>query len=240
MEIKSLMRLFLGCKYIKEINFVKFNRNNIKDMSCMFWECDNLTKINFYKFRTSNAKKMDCMFENCFSLTELNLSNFDTSKVNTMENMFKSCTSLTSLNLSNFDTSSVTDMSSVFENCNNLKYINLEQFTEGKNVDIYDIINGVPEDIAYCIGNANLVSGITQIFKNKKCEYFDCDENWKNNLNEKNIDGVCYGKEDEGDFFKYNKDDVYSYLYDISSVNDLLEEYTNITIIELKNKKKNY
>ena len=32
MEIKSLMRLFLGCKYIKEINFVKFNRNNIENM----------------------------------------------------------------------------------------------------------------------------------------------------------------------------------------------------------------
>ena len=75
------------------------------------------------------------------------------------------------------------------------------------------------------------------------CEYFDCDENWKNNLNEKNIsyvDGVCYGKEDEveDDFFKYNKDDVYSYLYEISSVNDLLEEYTNITIIEIPEEQK--
>ena len=45
-EIKSLKRLFHGCNYIKEINFVKFNRNDIENMSLMFCDCRHLTTVN--------------------------------------------------------------------------------------------------------------------------------------------------------------------------------------------------
>ena len=62
MEIKSLKRLFDGCKYIKEINFVKFNRNNIFDMSYMFRGCQNLIKINLSKLKTRNVIRMNYMF----------------------------------------------------------------------------------------------------------------------------------------------------------------------------------
>ena len=44
-EIKSLKRLFYNCKYIKEVNFVKFNRIDILDMSYMFYHCENLETI---------------------------------------------------------------------------------------------------------------------------------------------------------------------------------------------------
>ena len=51
MEIKSLKRLFSGCNYIKEINFVKFNRNNILDMSYMLQGCENLILLIYLKLK---------------------------------------------------------------------------------------------------------------------------------------------------------------------------------------------
>ena len=53
-QIKSFEDLFNGCGCIESINFKKFYRNNITDMSSMFYDC---------------------------SVNELNLSNFNTNKV---------------------------------------------------------------------------------------------------------------------------------------------------------------
>ena len=38
-KIKSLSGLFCDCKCIKKINFIKFNRNDINQMSYMFYGC---------------------------------------------------------------------------------------------------------------------------------------------------------------------------------------------------------
>ena len=38
-EIKSFSKLFYGCKWIESINFKKFLRKNITNMSCMSYEC---------------------------------------------------------------------------------------------------------------------------------------------------------------------------------------------------------
>ena len=38
-KIKSLSKFFYCCKCIKKINFIKFNRNDIKDMNYMFYDC---------------------------------------------------------------------------------------------------------------------------------------------------------------------------------------------------------
>ena len=65
MEIKSLKRLFAECKYIKEINFVKFNRKDITDMSYMFSGCINLTNLNLDKIKTDKVVRMNHMFANC-------------------------------------------------------------------------------------------------------------------------------------------------------------------------------
>ena len=66
-------------------------------MSYMFKGCSNLEEINFDKFNTNNVYSMDSMFDDCSSLKEFNLSNFNTSKVKDMCNMFKDCSSLVSL-----------------------------------------------------------------------------------------------------------------------------------------------
>ena len=43
-HIKSFVGLFKGCS-IERINFIKFKRNNIYDMSEMFYECKQLKKL---------------------------------------------------------------------------------------------------------------------------------------------------------------------------------------------------
>jgi len=132
MEIKSLKRLFDGCRYIKEINFVKFNRKNILDMSYMFRDCENLININLNNFKTCNVVRMNHMFANSFFLNQLNVSSFDTSHVETMEFMFYSCCRLQKLDLSNFNTSKVTNMSQMFYSCTILKDLNVSNFNTSK------------------------------------------------------------------------------------------------------------
>ena len=38
-KIKSLYRFFDGCRCIKEINFIVFNKADIKNMSYLFFDC---------------------------------------------------------------------------------------------------------------------------------------------------------------------------------------------------------
>ena len=46
-QIKSFAKLFLGCRYIKSINFKKFYRTDIADISYMFSGCKLLKEIIF-------------------------------------------------------------------------------------------------------------------------------------------------------------------------------------------------
>ena len=46
-QIKSFNKLFYNCKCIKSINFKKFKRDNITNMSYMFGGCSSLKEINF-------------------------------------------------------------------------------------------------------------------------------------------------------------------------------------------------
>jgi len=47
-KFNSFNKLFFGCRIIKEINFIKFNRKDIKDMSYMFFNCKKLKKLNIF------------------------------------------------------------------------------------------------------------------------------------------------------------------------------------------------
>ena len=96
-KIRTLFRFFSHCECIKKISFIKFNKDDIGNMSYMFKGCSNLEEINFDKFNTNNVYSMDSMFDDYSSLKEFNLSNFNTSKVEYMYNMFKGCSSLVSL-----------------------------------------------------------------------------------------------------------------------------------------------
>ena len=103
-KTKSLSKLFyyIGC--IKKINYIKLNRDDIKDMSEMFSNCFSLEEINFYKFNTNNVTNMSGMFIGCSSLEKINFYNFNTNNVTNMRKMFSGCLSLKELNLSNFNT----------------------------------------------------------------------------------------------------------------------------------------
>ena len=90
-KVKSFYKLFSYCRCIKNINFIKFNRNDIDNMREMFVECSSLENIDFTNFFTDNVIRMNSMFNGCSSLKKLNLSNFDTNNVTNMSYMFFGC-----------------------------------------------------------------------------------------------------------------------------------------------------
>ena len=91
-------------------------KSNIKlfTLSTMFYNCRNIKTIKFIKFNTNNVTNMSRMFDSCENLSELNLSSFNTNNVNNMCRMFASCENLSKLNLSSFNTNNVTDMNGMF------------------------------------------------------------------------------------------------------------------------------
>ena len=124
-EIKTLKGLFKNCEYIKEINFIKFNRKDISDISEMFYGCKNLDNLNLLNFKTDRVTNMSYLFYGCSSLKSLNLSNFNTSNVINIQNMFEDCSNLEKLNLCNFKTEKVVYMNDMFYECKSLKKINI-------------------------------------------------------------------------------------------------------------------
>ena len=122
-QVKSFENLFKNCGCIKSINFKKFHRNNIDNMSHMFYYCQFLEELNLSSFKTHNVSDMSNMFEACKSLKELNLSNFNTGEVTDMNSMFQECNKLEYLDLYNFNTSKVTNMIFMFNKCHKLKEI---------------------------------------------------------------------------------------------------------------------
>ena len=124
----SLKGLFKGCKCIEKINFIKFDRTDIIDMSYMFFECSSLKEVNLSNLKTDNVKDMSFMFYQCNSLTELNLSKFNTIELTNMKSIFSRCESLEKMDLSNFETPKVEDMSYMFYECYRLDDVNLSKF----------------------------------------------------------------------------------------------------------------
>ena len=127
-QVKSFKELFYERKCIESINFKKFYRNNITNMSDMFRRCSSLKELNLTNFKTDNVTDMNHMFSGCSSLKELYLINFNTNNVTNMSGMFSGCSSLKELKLTNFNNNNVTDMSSMFSNCSSLKELNLTNF----------------------------------------------------------------------------------------------------------------
>ena len=74
-QVKSFKELFERCKCIKSINFKKFYRNNITNMSWMFFGCSSLKELNLSNFNTSNVTDMNHMFSGCSSLNSIEFLN---------------------------------------------------------------------------------------------------------------------------------------------------------------------
>jgi len=120
-EVKSFEKLFYSYGWydncIEKINFIKFNRTDINNMSYMFSRSSLLREINFYSFNTDNVDNMSCMFNGCSSLKRLDLSNFNTNNVTNMNSMFRACESLKELNINNFSFNKVKYMFNIFYAC---------------------------------------------------------------------------------------------------------------------------
>ena len=69
-QVKSFSELFEQCD-IECINFKKFYRGDINNMSAMFYGCSSLNELNLNNFNTNNVTYMSCMFRGC--LDELKL-----------------------------------------------------------------------------------------------------------------------------------------------------------------------
>ena len=93
-EAKNVYGLFRECNCIEKINFLQFNRSDIKDMSYMFYKCSSLKELNLNNINTKNVTNMRYMFYNCFELEKINLSKFKTNNTTNMEYMFFGCLSL--------------------------------------------------------------------------------------------------------------------------------------------------
>ena len=61
-QVKSFKELFNEVKSIESINFRKFHRDNITDMSYMFDGCSSLKELNLNNFNTNNVTNMYGMF----------------------------------------------------------------------------------------------------------------------------------------------------------------------------------
>jgi surface protein len=113
-EMKSLKGLFASCFLAKEINFIKFNRRDITDMSDMFQNSNNLIKIDISKLKTDSVTTMENMFKGCSKLKTIDLSNFkECNSLDKTNNMFYKCSSLVNINLSNLEAINLKDMSNL-------------------------------------------------------------------------------------------------------------------------------
>ena len=154
-NVKKIDTLFFNCDCIKEINFKRFKRNDITDMSSIFYGCTNLIHLNVTNLKTENVTEMNEMFYQCESLKELNLSNFDTENVRDMEDMFCGCKSLEKLDLSNFEIINVRNMKNMFNGCSSLIDLDLSNFYSNKIIYMQGMFSGCSEDLKSKIKEQN-------------------------------------------------------------------------------------
>ena len=81
-KLFSLSTMFYNCKNIINIKFIKFNTNNVNNMSRMFSYCENLSELNLSSFNTNNVTDMSGMFSSCVNLklikiNKLNIKRFE-------------------------------------------------------------------------------------------------------------------------------------------------------------------
>ena len=136
-QIISFEQLFANISCIEYLNFKKFYRNNINNMSLMFFGCSSLVELTLDNFNTNSVTNMSYMFYGCSLLKELNLNNFNTNNVTDMSYMFYGCSSLNELSLINLITNNVTNMHDMFDGCSSLKELNLNNFNTDNVKDMY-------------------------------------------------------------------------------------------------------
>jgi len=180
-QVKSFNGLFYKCDCIESINFNKFYRNNITDMSFMFWGCSSLKELNLTNFNTDKVKDMNYMFWGCSSLKELNLTNFNTNNVTDMSFMFWGCSSLKELNFNNFNTDNVTDMSYMFWRCRALKELNLANFNTNNVTNMSYMFSECSS-----LKELNLTNFTTNKVKDMRSMFSECSDDLKSKIKSEN------------------------------------------------------
>ena len=185
-------KMFYNCSNIKSIDLSKFETSLITSMNQMFYNCNNIEELNLTSFNTSSVIDIQQMFSGCTKLKILDLSNFDTSNVISMSDMFSNCDNLDTINFENIQTNSLIDMSGMFKGCTNLKYVNLLKLEILKNVSITNILNGVNDNILYCIHDESKALAIKEEFDTKdnstnNCTFL-CEKDGKNYFSDI---GIC-------------------------------------------------
>lgn len=126
-NVKNMLFMFRGCKYLISLDVTKFNTSNVTNMSYMFRYCSGLTTLDVTKFDTSTVTNMSNMFEACSGLASLDVTKFNTSNVTNMSGMFNGCSGLVSLDITKFNTSNVVNMSTMFKGCSGLTSLDVSK-----------------------------------------------------------------------------------------------------------------
>ena len=146
-QVKSLKGLFFRSKRVGSINFKRFYRTNITDMSFMFGHCSLLNELNLSNFHTDNVTNMRYMFLGCSLLKELNFSSFITDNVTNMSYMFSECSALKELDLSNFNFNKVIEAICMFKDCSSLKKLNIANMKSNRMINNYDMFKGCSNEL---------------------------------------------------------------------------------------------
>ena len=155
-KFKAISELFNKITGMKEIKFIRFNRNDCEKLTSMFYSCEFLVNIDLSKLKTDNVINMGFMFENSTSLRIIDLSNLKTNKVINMGGLFKDCSNLKYLDLSSFDTSNVKYMDHMFYGCENLEAIKLSNFDTSNVIDMKKMFYRCNSLLDIDISNFNL------------------------------------------------------------------------------------
>ena len=184
-QVKSFYGLFRNCKYVESIDFKRFNRGNIINMSYMFSGCESLKVLNLSNFKTNNVTNMDSIFWDCSSLKEINLSKFITDKVTSIRGIFENCGDLKRIDLSTFKTNNVIDMSNAFLGCSSLTELNLSNFNTDNVTDMMSMFK-------YCLSikELNLSSFNTNKVTNMKYMFSKCESLKDLNISNFNTNNV--------------------------------------------------
>ena len=71
-QVISFEELFKSCACIKSLNFKKFYRNNINNISYMFSGCTEIKELDLSNFKADNVTDMSYLFFYCLSLKKIN------------------------------------------------------------------------------------------------------------------------------------------------------------------------
>ena len=217
-NVEIMWDMFNGCNSLINLIIPNFDTSKVIDMQSMFSGCKNLVSLNLSHFNTTNVIYINQMFENCENLKILNLSQLTSDKFSSMYRMFYNCKNLEYLNIFNLieDELTITEM---FEKTNNHITICIKEKENIPNIYylIYDNIIRDCNNTCYGLSDKRIPTqnnkgcctldeyeynnecyencpSKTKIQDSTNiCRYFDCNNSYYNNAQNRCIDDIPDG-----------------------------------------------